>query len=166
MTKTLWLARHAHAAQAGPGVRDFDRPLSDRGRRDVPAVAMKLKVRDAPLPRRIVCSPATRTLETACLFALQFGLEEADVQPEGALYLAGESRLLQSCRQLDDDYGTIMLVGHNPAITELLIRFCDNVSVDNVPSGGCACLSFAVTTWMDLAADTAELRGFDYPSPF
>ncbi|MGM0632701.1 MAG: SixA phosphatase family protein [Pseudomonadota bacterium] len=164
MTKILWLARHAHAAQAGPGERDFDRPLSDRGRRDVPAVAAKLKAYEAVLPRRIICSPAARTLETACLFALQFGLEDADVQPEGALYLAGENRLLQSCRQLDDEYDTIMLVGHNPAVTELLNRFCGNVSIDNVPSGGCACLSFAVTSWTDLAADMAELHGFDYPS--
>ncbi len=164
MTKTLWLARHAHAAQAGPGERDFDRPLSDRGRRDVPTVATKLKTREAPPPRRIVCSPAVRTRETACLFALQFGLGEADVQPEGALYLAGESRLLQSCRELDDGYEAIMLVGHNPAVTELLNRFCGNVSIDNVPSGGCACLSFAVASWTDLTADTAELHGFDYPS--
>ena len=162
--KTLWLARHAHSAQAGMGVRDFDRPLSERGRRDVPLVAMKLKQRTAPLPTHVVCSPAARTLETASLFALQFGLEEADVQPEGALYLAGEARLLQCCRQLDDRHDSIMLVGHNPAVTELLNRFCDNVSVDHVPSGGCACLRFHVSAWQELAPGTAELYGFDYPS--
>lgn len=162
--KTLWLARHAHSGEAGPGVRDFDRPLSDRGRRAVPAVALRLKSRNAALPQRIVCSPAARTLETAELFALQFGLEETDIEPEGALYLAGESRLLESCRQLDDSFGAIMLVGHNPAVTELLNRFCDNVSVDHVPSGGCACLLFDVESWSELAPGNAELHSFDHPS--
>ncbi|MEX1197922.1 MAG: histidine phosphatase family protein [Pseudohongiellaceae bacterium] len=162
--KTLWLARHAHAGEAGPGVRDFDRPLSERGRRAVPAVAIRLKSREASLPQRIVCSPAARTLETAELFALQFGLEEADIQPEGALYLAGESRLLESCRQLDNRFEAIMLVGHNPAVTELLNGFCDNVSVDHVPSGGCACLLFDVHGWNEVAPGMAELHSFDHPS--
>lgn len=162
--KTLWLARHAHSGEAGPGVRDFDRPLSERGRRDVPAVAGRLRSRKASFPQRIVCSPAARTLETAELFALQFGLEESDIEPEGALYLAGESRLLGSCRQLDDRFNAIMLVGHNPAVTELLNRFCDNVSIDHVPGGGCACLLFDVDSWRELAPGTAELHSFEYPS--
>lgn len=162
--KTLWLARHAHAARAGPGERDFDRPLSERGRRDVPAVARRLRGRDAPLPTRIVCSPAQRTLETARLFALQFGLEEADIQPVGALYLAGEGRLLQCCRQLEDPFEAIMLVGHNPAVTDLLRDFCENLRIDHVPSGGCACLQFPVEHWSGLAPRTAEVKGFDHPS--
>jgi phosphohistidine phosphatase len=105
-------------------------------------------------------------METAGLFALQFGLEEADIQADGALYLAGESRLLQACRQLDDSFGAIMLVGHNPAVTELLNRFCDNVSVDHVPSCGCACLLFDVQSWRELAPGNAELHSFDHPSLF
>lgn len=164
--KTLWLARHAHSTPAGAGQRDFDRPLSDRGQRDVPVVAAKLKDRNVALPQCIVCSPAARTMETAELFAPQFGLEEADIQADGALYLAGEARLLQACQQFDDRFGAIMLVGHNPAVTELLNRFCDNVSVDHVPGGGCACLLFDVETWSELAPAKAELHGFDHPSLF
>lgn len=162
--KTLWLARHAHAGEAGPAVRDFDRPLSDRGRRDVPAVAVRLKKRNARLPQRIVCSPAARTLETAELFALHFGLDVADIRPDGALYLAGKNRLLQACRQLEDRFEAIMLVGHNPAVTDLLNDFCDNAAVDHVPSGGCACLLFDVGSWAGLCPGQAELLGFDHPS--
>lgn len=163
--KILWLARHAHSAAAEQaGVRDFDRPLSERGRLDVPGIASRLKERGETLPERILCSPARRTTETALLFASQFGLGEADVRFDSQIYLTSHTRLLQICRQLDDACRSVMLVGHNPAVTDLLNELCDNVSVDNIPSGGVACLAFDVTDWGGLAPGLAALKGFDYPS--
>lgn len=165
--KQLLLVRHAKSDLAAAGEKDVDRPLNARGRSDVPVMAKRLakKLADkgAALPERIVASSATRTRETAELFAAHLGLSENRIRLDPQIYIAGESRLLQICRALDDDLDVVMLVGHNPAITDLLNLLCDNVRVDHVPAGGVAHLRIPERTWAALNADVAELESFDYP---
>jgi len=161
--KQLLLVRHAKSEQAGPGEKDLDRPLSERGRSDVPTMVQRLFSRNIDLPERIVASSASRTRETAELFATHIGLSADCVYLEPQIYLAGESRLLQICRALDDDLNVVMLVGHNPAMTDLLNLLCDNVRVDHVPTCGVAHLRIPERTWAALNADVAELVSFDYP---
>jgi len=165
--KQLLLVRHAKSERAAAGVKDMDRPLSARGLSDVPVMARKLANRLADsgvaLPERIVASSACRTRETAEQFAAHLGLSEDRIQLDPQIYIAGESRLLQICRALDDDLDVVMLIGHNPAITDLLNLLCDNVRVDHVPAGGVAHLKIPERTWAALNADVAELESFDYP---
>lgn len=165
--KQLLLVRHAKSDHVATGEKDIDRPLNRRGRGDVPVMAKRLAERLAEkgvdLPERVVASSASRTRETAELFAAHLGLSEDRIQLDPQIYIAGESRLLQICRALDDDWDVVMLVGHNPAITDLLNLLCDNVRVDHMPPCGIAHLQIPERTWAALNADVAELQSFDYP---
>ncbi|HVG21430.1 MAG TPA: histidine phosphatase family protein, partial [Blastocatellia bacterium] len=61
--KTLLLLRHAKSDWDDPKLRDFDRPLAARGKRDAPRIGKALKER-GPSPDLIVSSPAARARET------------------------------------------------------------------------------------------------------
>ena len=66
--KTLIVVRHAKSSWAEPGLSDFDRPLNERGKKDGPNIAKRLKKRNIAIDL-FVSSPAKRAKRTADLFA-------------------------------------------------------------------------------------------------
>lgn len=113
----LVLLRHAKSAY--PDVADHDRPLAPRGRRDAPVAGRWL--RDAGLvPDQVVCSTARRARETWEL--ARGGLGTAPpVRYEAQVYQAGADGLLHLVRGAPDAAGTLLIVGHNPAVQELAL---------------------------------------------
>ena len=61
--KILLILRHAKSSWDHPGLRDHDRPLNPRGRRDAPRMGRFLVERDL-VPERIVSSTAVRARTT------------------------------------------------------------------------------------------------------
>jgi phosphohistidine phosphatase SixA len=71
-TIRLLICRHAKANRQDAGLRDFDRPLNQRGERDAPEMARRLAQRGVRSDL-IMTSPAERALATALHYARQFG---------------------------------------------------------------------------------------------
>ncbi|MEQ8479214.1 MAG: histidine phosphatase family protein [Hoeflea sp.] len=119
------LLRHAHAAWALPGMRDFDRPLDQRGREEVESLAATMSV-NALQPGLVYCSSAKRCVETLDLLIARLGISPT-VEHTGALYCETHEAyldLIESDRAREN--GSIMIVGHNPMIEDtalsLLLR--------------------------------------------
>lgn len=110
---TLIVLRHAKAI-AGLGLADIDRPLNDRGRRDSTATGEWLR-ENALLPDQVLCSTAVRTRETLERLALS-----SPVAYESAIYDNDAGTLLSLIQQSGDDVGTLLLIGHNPSVHELI----------------------------------------------
>lgn len=101
---------------------DLDRPLNARGRRT--AHAMRRAMRELGLtPDLILVSPARRTLET--MAALEPWEDTPLVEPMADLYLASEARLLATLREVAETVRTVLLIGHNPGLHELVIALTD-----------------------------------------
>jgi phosphohistidine phosphatase SixA len=64
---------------------DKDRPLSDRGRRDVPKMGKRLAKRDVK-PDLILSSPARRALTTAEIIAKKLDYKRKDIVADDRLY--------------------------------------------------------------------------------
>jgi len=119
--RVLLVLRHSKAVHEA-GLRDLDRGLTKRGRRD--AAAAGTMMRDAGLiPDRVLCSAALRTRQTwqHVSEALGPAADKAKVSFESRLYDADETALLQAVRRTPDKAGTVLLVGHNPASQELVL---------------------------------------------
>ena len=117
--KTLTLLRHAKSGFDGAELRDFDRPLNDKGRRA--ARVMGRHMREAGLAfDRVLASPAVRVMET--LDAVEAGLGRR-LKPEWDrdLYLASAQMLAERVRSLPDELGRVLFVGHNPGIEDLVL---------------------------------------------
>lgn len=115
--RRLVLVRHAEAA--GPGVPDHDRPLARRGRRDAPAVGRWL--RDAHcVPDQVLCSTARRARETWQLAAVALGAA-VPVIFDHDIYGASPAGLIGIIRGAPSAAGTVVVVGHDPAVRVLAL---------------------------------------------
>jgi phosphohistidine phosphatase len=146
--KTLLLLRHAKSAHAGIG-SDFDRTLSQRGRRDAPAAGREL-TRRKMVPDVVVSSPATRARETAQATLSAAGLPDATVY-DPDVYEATSKRLLRVIQGLPAGASSALLVGHNPGMEELLARLAPE-DADSMPTAALVCLHLEVEQW-DTAVD-------------
>ena len=124
--RQVWVVRHAHAVDHWPG-GDHDRPLAPRGRRDVaafgdagdvPGLLTRALADGCRRPDLVVSSSAVRargTAEGACA-VLGLGAPEID----RSLYRADADDLLAWLSVVSDDVAAVMIVGHNPAVHDLV----------------------------------------------
>ena len=115
--RTLVLFRHAKSAW--PDVADHDRPLARRGLRAAPTMGRGRREAGL-LPTQVLCSTARRARET-WQFA-QAGLAATPpVTFDARIYEAAASDLLAVLREVPAATGTLLLIGHNPAIEDLAL---------------------------------------------
>ena len=164
-SRRLVVLRHAKAAW--PDVADHDRPLAERGRRDAPAAGRWLRDADY-LPDLVVCSTARRTRETWELAARELG-GTAPVVYEPRLYEATVPVLLDVVRETPATCGTLLLIGHNPAVQQLTVRLAATADGNLLELAAAKFATSAVAvltwggTWAQLAAGTARLTAFAVP---
>jgi phosphohistidine phosphatase len=116
--RTLYLLRHAKSSWAGESMRDFDRPLADRGREACAVIGDYLKDKGIDFDLVLV-STAVRARETI-EFVKARAEFRGEVRYDERLYEATTSELLEVISQVDNDRQSVLLVGHNPGIQDLL----------------------------------------------
>lgn len=117
MTRTLILLRHAKSAWPQES-SDAARPLAGRGRRDAPAVGRWLRGQ-IPKIDLVLCSPAVRAAQTWDLAAAQLD-SVPRLRHDERLYDASAEQLLTITQELPSEASTVVLVGHNPSLEDLL----------------------------------------------
>jgi phosphohistidine phosphatase len=117
MPRRLIVLRHAKSDWP-TGVPDHRRPLGPRGKREAPLAGQWLQQHTQPIDL-VVCSTAQRARETWELVAAE--LEPApEVRLEPRVYDASEARLLDVIRELPESASTVLFVGHNPGLEDLI----------------------------------------------
>jgi phosphohistidine phosphatase len=160
---TLYLVRHAKSDQSNAGnMPDFDRPLSDRGFADAPAMGKKLK-KIGVLPDIIIASPSTRTTQTLSLICDQIKFDFDAVKWDSTIYRCSDEDMLNAITTIRTGTGSAMIVGHNPTITNLANRFQDDTTFEEIPTCGVVALQFETGNWADVRTHKAKLLFFDYP---
>ena len=159
--KTLYLLRHAKSSWEQPSLRDFERPLAERGLNDIAKMGQRFLEQGRQV-ECIVSSPAVRAKTTALLFAREIGYPEDAISANPELYFAGAPMFLKAASLVDEHFQSVMLVGHNPAITEFVNDMC-NSGIDNIPTSGLVELSLPVEHWSEVKYGIAELIDFDFP---
>lgn len=133
MSHTLGLLRHAKSDWE-TGRADIDRPLNQRGNRDAPRIGRWLRTRETWRPQLILSSTAVRARQTIAAVIEQAGLEDVELRWEDGLYLASRRALLERIRALPAACSSVMLVGHNPGLEELL-EYLSRTPVPTTDSG-------------------------------
>jgi phosphohistidine phosphatase len=115
-SKFVIFIRHAKSSWMDLSIRDFDRPLDNRGNKDAPAMARRLE--DAGfIPDAIISSAAKRAMETANYFSKHYG--NLPIEADLSLYHAPPFAYMEKINHLSEDTQTVILVGHNPGMTEI-----------------------------------------------
>lgn len=159
--KTVVLIRHAKSSWAEEGVRDRERPLNERGKKDAPEMAKRLKKKGLKIDA-FISSPAKRAKKTARYFAAEFGLGKGSVRIDDALYGATPAQFQQVITTLDANLTTVALFSHNPGITDFANTLTD-VHTDNIPTCGAFAVQADVEHWKDFTAAKKIFLFYDYP---
>lgn len=158
MARQLYLVRHAQAVPSAGA--DFDRALTVSGEAEAQALGLRLH-ESGIRPQLVLSSTALRCRQTCDLIVPQLG-PELSVRSIDALYNAPVDGLLATLKMVSATVESVLLVGHNPAISELVVYLSDHV-FDFLPPGGCAHLLLTVDNWGRLGRSTARFQWVDTP---
>lgn len=159
--KTLILIRHAKSSWGEAGVLDSERPLNDRGKKDAPEMAKRLKKKDLKIDA-IVSSPAKRARKTAKYFAEEFKIDKDEIIIEEDLYGADIPGFRKVVEGLKDKYDMVALFSHNPGITDYA-NILANVSIDTMPTCSVFAVQSNVNSWQEFNLGEKSFLFFDYP---
>ena len=159
--KTLTIFRHAKSSWKHREIEDHDRPLNKRGQRDAPLMGERLQAAGIR-PSLIVSSSATRAWKTARVVARQIGYPVEFLHREPGLYHAGVNRLLEIIAAQDNGFNNLMIVGHNPGLTDLANTLVPGVT-DNIPTSGFVAIGIDSDDWDLRTRASATLIEYDYP---
>jgi phosphohistidine phosphatase len=159
--KTLYLVRHAKSSWNYPELSDFERPLNKRGRNDAPKMAKKL-LDLAIFPDTLISSPANRAATTARTIAEVLGYPLSDIQYNDLIYEASVQVLYHIISDIEDNFSTAMLVGHNPGMT-FLVNSLSNHPISNLPTCGIFAIDLPLSSWKDISEDSGSMNFFEYP---
>jgi phosphohistidine phosphatase len=159
--RTLFLIRHAKSSWDNPGLRDFSRPLNDRGLHDAPKMANFL-AKQGVEPDLLLSSPAKRALTTAHFFAKTFGIGDEAVVQEQDIYEAAPGDILQIVSRLPDSAQTVLLFGHNPTLTEVANRYTEDF-IDNIPTCGIVQIESKADSWKAFDEENAAVKKRFFP---
>ncbi|WP_323844257.1 SixA phosphatase family protein [Microbulbifer magnicolonia] len=159
--KKLTLIRHAKSSWDNPDLDDFHRPLNKRGKRDLPAMAQR--VRDLGLlPDRLLSSGAVRALDTAEVLADTLELDGDKLLVLSELYGASYQSLLRLLQQQSDDWKHLMVIGHNPGLEDLGY-YLTHERLPKFPTAAVLHIGLKITRWCELAESCGTVRLFDFP---
>ncbi|MEJ6791584.1 MAG: histidine phosphatase family protein [Lacinutrix sp.] len=149
--KTLLLVRHAKSCWKN-NLPDFDRPIKKRGIKDANLISKDL----ADLsPDIILCSAANRTRLTADIFIKNLSLENVNIKYLKDLYDFSGEALIEVIQTIDNSCNTVMVFGHNYALTNFVNTF-GNKYVDNVTTSGFVKINFDIKSWKNLSKGKTE----------
>jgi phosphohistidine phosphatase len=162
----LFLFRHAKAAWAEPGMRDFDRNLSPDGVEEAQKMGHELRARGLR-PDHIICSSAARARQTFDAIDLNDGWREL-VTFDPTLYSTDAPGYLEVAAATDIE-GDLMLIGHNPMLEDLAIGLGQNGNDEaytHINMGfGTACIAIIKFDGPMSGVQTAKCKLEDYLRP-
>ena len=126
--KRLYVVRHAEASWDNKFLSDYERPLKQEGIKDAQQIGAYLNSKKYN-PNCVLYSSAKRTTETAEIIYNILKDNSIDFINNKLLYESSVNEILQILRSLNNNYNSILIVGHNPSITMLINQISDELNV-------------------------------------
>ncbi len=159
--KVICLVRHAKSSRDDPSLRDFDRPLNVRGKKQAPWLGRRLKESNVH-PGVVISSPARRAMATAEILAEEIRYPPEKIITEPEIYESGVPAILKVVGNIARDHDVAVVVGHNPALSDL-INYLSRRELDELPTAGIVGLKFNVDSWKKIARGKGEVLFYDAP---
>jgi phosphohistidine phosphatase len=160
----LTLMRHGDAQWKDPEIADFARPLNRRGHSESEAMARRLTELRL-IPDSIIASPARRAAQTAEIVARELGLLPRIIRYEEVLYLAGPQDILQLVRTIGPRVPHLMIVGHNPGISEAARVLTRSDDSDGLVTAAMCTITFDIDRWSAVAPVLMQDSVSEAPPP-
>jgi phosphohistidine phosphatase len=150
--KRLTLMRHGDARWKDAGLSDLERPLNRRGSAAAEGMARRLLELEL-VPDLMLVSPARRTQQTAEIVARELSIPARRVVREERLYLAAVGDLLQVIRDTGPRISHLLLIAHNPGISELAGLLVPEGTGAGLASAAVCSIAFEAAGWNALGPE-------------
>lgn len=169
MTKKLTLLRHAKSGWDDPVARDFDRPLNKRGEKAARVIGKWMREEGMDFDH-IVASPAVRVIDTLDHVAAIFG-KRLEPTWERRVYLASSATLMDVLREIEGDYQSVLMIGHNPGLEDLILDIVPDEKGDDLrdsvyekyPTAAVAEMELDIGEWSEIDRRCGKLTRFIRP---
>jgi phosphohistidine phosphatase len=148
--KRLLILRHAKSSWADSSISDWQRPLNERGLRDAPRAGEWLRQRSL-LPDVIITSDAIRARTTDAVATAVGYSRQISIEP--SLYHARPHDVLAVLRGVDRNAHTVLVVGHNPGLEELVQELTGEHH--DLPTAALVHISLAIEGWSGIESASA-----------
>ncbi len=159
--KTLFITRHAKSSWEHPVSSDLERPIIENGIRKTKKIIKFLLQKKINIDY-IMCSHATRAIETAHLLSdgLNYPKSNIDINPN--IYKSDEEGLLNEVLALPNTKNNVIIIGHNPALTQFANNFL-HPKIDFLPTSAMVSISFETETWETIMSSTQKVNFIAFP---
>jgi phosphohistidine phosphatase len=131
--KRLLLMRHSYAENGYQGITDLKRNLTEKGIQTITNQAKRLH-ETSFYPDCIIASHALRANKTASLLAEKINFTKPVIIDPFIYDEYSPEEFIDYLRQLPDSYNTVLLVGHNPNITDIFSLLTQTNSLSFSPA--------------------------------
>jgi len=160
--KTIYLLRHARAEVRDEKIVDKERKLVKSGIEDAKMIAKNMR-EEGTVPELILSSDAARALETAALIAKKLKFEGPEIVTNEKIYSAENAEsLFEIIKSLDETYGSVLLVGHDPSLSALAQLLVKSFTF-NLPKAGLLAIESKKRKWAELTPETNQIKLFNAP---
>jgi phosphohistidine phosphatase len=153
--KTLFLLRHAKAANEDPASSDLRRSLTDQGFHDARLVSEALRQQDL-IPEIIVSSDAVRAYTTAFVFAAAFEKISGDIVLDHSLYESTIKDYMKVINGIDESFSSCMIVGHNNTISMVTSEIL-RINHEGMKTSGVVVISSPAKKWIEFHTHSCKL---------
>jgi phosphohistidine phosphatase len=110
----------------------------------------------------VLSSPANRAAMTARIIADCINYPLENIRYCETIYGSSEDALIHVIESIDDAVNKAMLIGHNPALTDLA-NYIGDQPISNIPTCGVCCLDLDIPSWAKIVKNCGKISFFDYP---
>lgn len=141
--KSLIIVRHCKSSWADLSLSDFDRPLNKRGNIDGELMSNYLREKEKKIDK-LILSTSKRTRLTSKYFTEKIHFDSISYLDE--LYHANYSDIINIISKVENNFNSIMVIGHNPGLTELINQYTI-MNIYNLPTTGVVKVEFKGDKW-------------------
>ena len=141
--KSLIIVRHCKSSWADLSLSDFDRPLNKRGDIDGELMSNYLREKEKKIDK-LILSTSKRTRLTSKYFTEKIHFDSISYLDE--LYHASYSDIINIISKVENNFNSVMVIGHNPGLTELINQYTI-MNIYNLPTTGVVKVEFKGDKW-------------------
>lgn len=161
LMKQLIILRHAKSSWEDPKIKDVDRPLIQKGKNRTMLIA-EYMMNNGIQPQLIISSPAVRAFDTAEIIAMALNVDLSLIIQNPDLYFVDVEKYHEIVFSMSDDLQSLLIVGHNPMITEFCNSFLGS-PIDNMPTSGLCVVSFDTDRWSLITTSSCKVDHLVFP---
>jgi len=135
--------------------------MNERGKRDAHAAGLKLLNRQL-IPDLFLVSPSRRTRSTAKRILQELNCSKDMMRIDDRIYQNRLNILISVLKGIGDQFESVLLIGHNPSVTELS-QYLSMNALDEMPTSAIAAFDLDISSWSEIGKATSSLIFYDFP---